>query len=108
MSLEFLSHANNIGYGRLPVPSARDNEISEVLRAWAALNEHARGETSKEFSCDSYVRTLECYSHRMASLAVRTRDQEFIYLGLLSPPDFFFFFSPLCLCVACVCCSPLS
>ena len=84
MSLEFLSHTNNVGYGRLPLPNARDNEISEVLRTWAVLDEHARGEASKEFSSDSYVRTLECYSHRMASLAVRARDQEFIYLGLLA------------------------
>jgi hypothetical protein len=84
MSLEFLDAANNKGYGPLPIPMARDNEINDMLREWAALDEHERNEAAKKFSFESCVQTLECYSSRMASLAVRTGDPEFIYLGLLA------------------------
>jgi len=84
MSLESLSHGNHIGYGPLPIPVSKDIEISEALEAWAALDQTARNAAAGELSTEACVSMLECYSWRMASLAVRTGDQKFIFLGLLA------------------------
>jgi hypothetical protein len=96
-SCDWLLSQNNRGYGTLPIPQPRDSEIStlsrqskrqpstprairpNLLRAWIALDEVARKQSALEIS-DEQRPTLLAYSERMASLAVRERNQEFIIL----------------------------
>lgn len=82
-SADWLSADLNIGYGVLPIPDARDIEITELIKAWLKLDVSIRqAETQKIREQQRY--TLLAYSERMASLAVRTRDQEKIFFGLLA------------------------
>jgi hypothetical protein len=83
VSCDWLRGQNNRGYGRLPIPQPRDSEISKLLRAWIALDEVDRNQSALEIS-DEQRPTLLAYSERMASLAVRERNQEFIILGLIA------------------------
>jgi hypothetical protein len=82
-SCDWLRSQNNRGYGMLPIPQPRDTEISNLLRAWIALDEVDRKQSALEIS-DEQRPTLLAYSERMASLTVRERNQEFIILGLIA------------------------
>ena len=82
-SCDWLRSQNNRGYGMLPIPQPRDSEISNLLRAWIALDEVDRKQSALEIS-DEQRPTLLAYSERMASLTVRERNQEFIILGLIA------------------------
>src|ERR1700730_15079069 len=74
---------NNPGYGTLPIPQARDSEISNLLRAWMALDELDRKQSALEHSNEQRS-TLLAYSERMASLGVRERSRELITLALVA------------------------
>lgn len=82
-SVEWLRAENNSGYGTLPIPQPRDEEISALLRSWLSLEEPVRRAALSQISED-YRFTLIGYSERMASLAVRDRNREHILLGLLA------------------------
>lgn len=82
-SADWLNTDSNIGYGVLPIPDARDIKITELIKAWLNLDASVRqAETLQIREQQRY--TLLAYSERMASFAVRTRDQELIFLGLLA------------------------
>jgi len=80
---DWLTVKNNQGYGTLPIPQPRDADIGELLRTWAALDAPTR-QTSAQGILEEQRFRLLAYSERMASLAVRKRDQELIGLGLLA------------------------
>src|SRR6266852_7285814 len=82
-SCTWLRGQNNPGYGTLPIPQARDTEISNLLRAWMALDELDRKQSALALSNEQRS-TLLAYSERMASLAVRERSQELVTLGLVA------------------------
>ncbi len=82
-SAEWLRAENNRGYGALAFPQPIDNEITELLRTWAALGPSARSAASLRV-LDEQRFTLMAYSERMASLEVRTREIEKIFFGLLA------------------------
>ena len=82
--LEILRADDNVGYGRLPIPARRDEQICQIVQSWAALSATARENASKQFDREEYWNTLECYSLRMASFAVRLSSAEPCYLGLLA------------------------
>jgi hypothetical protein len=69
------------GYLARSIPQPRDRDISNVLRAWMALDEIDRKQS--EVSGDQHWIMLS-YSERMASLAVRERSQDLIMLGLIA------------------------
>lgn len=78
-----LKGKNNNRYGPLPIPQPRDGEITEVLRAWMALDEPTR-QVAAQRILEEQRNTLLAYSERMASLAVRERAEEWIFLGLVA------------------------
>jgi hypothetical protein len=80
---DWLRVKNNPGYGTLQIPQPRDREISELLRAWIALEESSRKVAAQGILEDQRF-TLLGYSERMASLAVRDHNPEWIILGLLA------------------------
>ena len=80
---EWLRATNNRGYGPLPIPQPRDAEIEALLRSWMALDESTRQAAAQGIAEEQRF-TLLAYSERMASLAVRKRNQELIRLGLLA------------------------
>jgi hypothetical protein len=82
-SAECLNTDKNRGYFSLPIPQPIDREITEVLRAWAALSPAERSATSSRVSDRQSLR-LKAYSERMASFAVRTGDPEKVFFGLLA------------------------
>jgi hypothetical protein len=82
-SAGWLSLDSNRGYGSLPIPKQRDKEISHLLRTWIELDERVR-ETSAAQMTDEQSRILLAYSERMASLAVRERKGDFLFLGLVA------------------------
>jgi hypothetical protein len=69
------------GYLARPIPQPRDSDISNVLRAWMALDEVDRNQS--EVSGEQRW-TMLSYSERMAALAVRERSQDLITLGLIA------------------------
>jgi hypothetical protein len=82
-SADWLKSDNNHGYGTLPIPSPRDAQISALLHDWLKLDEPSRNAALSGIS-EEHRFTLLGYSERMASLAVRDRNQEHIVLGLLA------------------------
>jgi hypothetical protein len=82
-SCDWLGGQNNREYGKLPIPQPRDSEISNLLRTWIALDEVDRKQSALEISIEQRWMLL-AYSERMASLAVRERNQEFTILGLIA------------------------
>lgn len=82
-SATWLNIDSNIGYGTLPIPSSRDEEITQLIEAWIKLDEGVRQIAAQQIM-ESQRFTLLGYSERMASLAVRTRDHKKIFLGLLA------------------------
>ena len=73
-----------VAYLPLPIPIQRDHEVSRLLRAWAELSEAERRLEERNFVEKYHRESLECYSERMASLAVRINDDEPVFLGLLA------------------------
>jgi hypothetical protein len=82
-SAEWLKARNSPGYGPLAIPQSIDDKITELLRTWAGLEPSARSVASSRVLDDQHY-TLMAYAERMASSAVRTRDMEKIYFGLLA------------------------
>lgn len=74
-ALEILEVGRNAGYGPLPIPTSRDGEISELLRA-SEISELAGLVTRDHFD------VLRSYAERMASQAVRLKDPGTLALGL--------------------------
>jgi hypothetical protein len=81
--VDCLNVSNNRGYGPLPIPTLRDEQISSMLRKWALLDEFSRRSTSGRIDDDTRP-TLLAYSERAASRAIRERECEQIFLGLLA------------------------
>jgi hypothetical protein len=79
----WLNSDSNVGYGALPMPQPRDHEITNLLNDWLQLNNLVRQVVTQQVK-ESQRFTLLAYSERMASFAVRTRDQQKIFLGLLA------------------------
>ena len=69
---DWLNVDNNHGYGALPIPQARDAEISGLLRAWMMLADSDRKAVAGGVLEEQRF-TLLAYSERMASFAVRDR-----------------------------------
>jgi hypothetical protein len=82
-SADWLGVENNHGGSALPIPSQRDTEISNLIRDWLALDEPLRNAALSQIT-EAHWFTLLGYSERMASLAVRDRNKEHIFLGLLA------------------------
>ncbi|MFL6621494.1 MAG: hypothetical protein ACJ8NR_02595 [Sulfurifustis sp.] len=83
VSATWLNVTNNHGYGLLPIPSARDEEISALIRQWMALDSKERQEAAKSIK-DEQSGTFLAYSERMASRAVRESNRDWILLGLIA------------------------
>ena len=82
-SAQCLNVENNHGYFRSPIPQPIDHEITELMRAWAALSSSERLSASLRVSDRQSLR-LKADSERMASFAVRTQDPEKVLFGLLA------------------------
>jgi hypothetical protein len=80
---DWLKVENNQGFGLLPIPRPRDGEIEALLCSWMALDAQAR-QASAQGILEEQRFTLLGYSERMASLAVRKRDQRLVVLGLVA------------------------
>jgi len=68
-------------YWKSPLPNPIDREIGELLKVWMALSVDDRRDSAariSQFQADVLLR----YGERMASLAVREHNEEFIFLGL--------------------------
>jgi hypothetical protein len=79
----WLKAERNRGYGRLPIPNRRDEEISALLRGWMELTPAERHEASASITDDQQT-TLLAYSERMATYAVRVSDAAWVLLGLVA------------------------
>ena len=79
----WLNSEHNQGYGKLPIPVQRDEQITRLMLEWGHLNVDERELTSSSIT-ESQAPTFYAYSQRMASLAVRTAQQKYIVLGLLA------------------------
>lgn len=79
----WLDVASNQGYGRLPIPAPRDEQILALLREWQCLSEEEREAASRLITKDQML-TLLAFSERMASLAVRVRNRAFVVSGLIA------------------------
>jgi hypothetical protein len=74
---------NNIAYGRQLIPHPRDEKITRLLKDWMDLD--ALGRTkSRSYISEQQQNTLRAYCERMASRAVRDRNEELILLGLIA------------------------
>jgi hypothetical protein len=80
---EWLSRDHNRGYGPLPIPQGRDEQITTLLKAWTNLDHVSRTESAREIT-ENQASVLLAYGERMASFAVREHDANFIFLGLLA------------------------
>jgi hypothetical protein len=81
---EWLSSEQNRGYGPLPIPQVRDEQITKLIRAWMNLDHISRTESASEITEMKQARVLRAYGERMASFAVRERDADFLVLGLIA------------------------
>jgi hypothetical protein len=79
---DLLRGENDPGYRRSRIPVPRDAEITKLLKTWMALDEPVRRESASRISGQPAM--LFAYSERMASLAVRERNEELLLLGLLA------------------------
>jgi len=79
----WLDMDHNHGYGSLPIPAIRDEEITELVSKWSALDDSERMQALASITTRQ-VWTLLAYSERMASRAVRERDRGWIRLGLIA------------------------
>lgn len=82
-SAKWLIGEETDGYGTWPIPHRIDEEISALLLGWVALDKASREAVASQVTAE-YKFTLIAFSERMASLAVRDRNQEHILLGLLA------------------------
>jgi hypothetical protein len=82
-SADWLHRESNRGYGLLPIPQPRDDQISDLLRAWMTQDEATRKQSALQIS-DEQRLTLLTYSERMASRAVRERNNDLVVLGLVA------------------------
>jgi hypothetical protein len=82
-SASWLAGENNIGYGPRRIPDPRDAEITRLLQDWTDLDALERTKSRSHISAQQQG-TLEAYSERTASRAVRDHNEEFILLGLLA------------------------
>jgi hypothetical protein len=82
-SIDWLRRENNRGYGSSPIPNDRDREITSLIETWMKLDQNKRDDEGAWISEDQRF-PLMTYSERMASLAVRTRDETRLVLGLVA------------------------
>jgi hypothetical protein len=80
---QWLESAQNHGYGPLPIPAKRDEDITTLLRSWLGMKPDARERAAERIRSEQLL-TLIAYSERMASLGVRRKDRETLLLGLLA------------------------
>lgn len=80
---KWLNAESNYGYGTMPIPTPRDMEICCLLRSWLKLEKLTQMVELSSIP-EEYRLTLLSYSERMASLAVREHNKEYIFLGLLA------------------------
>ena len=73
--MNILEPSRNRGYGRLPIPSGRDEEI-------AALLESSEITTLANHVTEAHFAVLRAYAERMASHAVRAESPTILRLGL--------------------------
>ena len=83
LSAEWLRAENNHGYVPLPITQPRDHQIAELLKTWMKSDEANRKQTALRLSSDQ-GQTLLAFSERMASLAVRQKDEDLLILGLVA------------------------
>lgn len=83
LSAGWLSPQKYKGYFRSPIPELRDDKIGNLLQRWSSLDKDQRKASSSKASREQR-RILLAYSERMASLAVRKRQSDCIFLGLLA------------------------
>jgi hypothetical protein len=79
----WLEAEQNRGYGLLPIPNKRDDEISALIEWWMALGQEDRVREAAAIS-ESQRQTLLAYSERMASFTVRFQNPKAILLGLVA------------------------
>lgn len=79
----WLSMAENVGYGQLPIPDPKDDQVQALVVKWIELDEHDRISAGQAVAeCQRF--TLLAYSERMASFAVREKSINLVYLGLVA------------------------
>ena len=83
VSADWLKFENNLGYGTLAIPQPRDTDITKLLQDWVKLDKSVRKKAAQKILEEQRF-TLLAYSERMASLAVRERNQDMITFGLLA------------------------
>jgi hypothetical protein len=79
----WLSVDHNSGYGPATIPHPRDAEIQSLLSDWILLEPAIRSRAAIALSEDQQF-TLLAFSERMASAAIRTKNAECIFYGLLA------------------------
>lgn len=77
VSLALLEPAANIGYGKQPLPSGRDEELRTLLE------ETAPASLAKAITPDN-ARVLRVFAERAASLAIRRADAKLLHMGLMA------------------------
>jgi hypothetical protein len=80
--VHWLDVAENKGYGLLPIPNPRDEEIKTLILRWSALDTVSRQRAAAAIR-ENQRFTLLAFSERMASRSVRERSQDLIFVGLL-------------------------
>jgi hypothetical protein len=81
--VDWMRADSNMGYGTEPIPNSRDQEISGLLQSWRNQEAGRREKLALTLSAENRF-TLLAYSERMATLAVRIQDVEYVILGLIA------------------------
>jgi hypothetical protein len=71
------------GYNLMRIPQARDTQILNLVQAWMALDESARGRSARVISLRQ-SRVLLGFGERMACTSVREQSQKSLPPGLLA------------------------
>ena len=70
-------------YFRSPIPVPTDVEIAAIVREWISLDRDARMTISAGL-CERQSDRLLAFSERVASLAVRERNPDHVFVGLVA------------------------
>jgi hypothetical protein len=80
---EILKRVVEIGYWKLPIPSNIDTDIINCIKSYQSLPKDKQMSLRDSINMD-IARLLLYFSERMATFALRTRDQDVFQLGLLA------------------------
>lgn len=78
-----LRASENVGYGRLPIPQPRDQQILDLLQEWSERRQSPSHEGVTRIS-EGTAQTLVTFAERMASHAVRQGEASVLSAALLA------------------------